>query len=485
MQRIWSARHKFALWRKIWLAVAKAQKACGVAITDAQIAELEAHLEVTDADIARAREHEGRLRHDVMSHVHALGDVCPTARPIIHLGMTSEDVNGNAELVLIHEALCVIDRKLDAVLLAIGEFADRWKALPTLGLTHFQPAQPTTVGRRAAMWVAELWLTEIPEAWERVHWWPRLRGFRGATGTQAGFLTLLSRDKNQVESFEAQAIRNLLSSVGLENSEALEDGFEQLKMSEFVASHVFACAGQTYPRIHDVNIMCSLGCVASVVHKIATDIRLLSNKREVEEPFEADQIGSSAMPYKRNPMRCERICGLARFVMNLVPNALDTAATQWLERTLDDSANRRLTLPEAFLALDGCLDLMRNVISGLVVNEAMVKKNLMAEMPFLATEHLMMQAVGLGRDRQDVHEAIRKHSIAAVTRMKTEGAENDLLDRLKKEPLLEGVDFLKAMDRMGHIGLAGEKNERFVRDHIDPLREMVDDAGDEPVGPTV
>jgi adenylosuccinate lyase len=484
MQRIWSARHKFELWRKIWLAVAKAQKACGVHITDEQIAELEAHLEVTDADIARAADHEKRLRHDVMSHVHALGDICPKARPIIHLGMTSEDVNGNAELVLIHESLRIIDRKVDSLLIAMGAFADRWKALPTLGLTHFQPAQPTTVGRRAAMWLAELHHTEVPEAWERVIWSPRVRGFGGATGTQAGFLTIFSGDKKQVESFEAQALLNFLSSLGLDDSEPLEASFKQSRASEFVAAHTCACPGQTYSRICDANVVYALGCVAAVLHKIATDIRLLSNKRELEEPFEAEQIGSSAMPYKRNPMRCERICGLARFVMNLVPNALDTAATQWLERTLDDSANRRLTLPEAFLALDGCLDLMRNVISGLVVNEAMVTKNLMAEMPFLATEHLMMQAVGLGRDRQDVHEAIRLHSMAAVKRMKTEGADNDLLDRLKKEPLLQGVDFSKAMDPMAHIGLAVEQTERFLREHIDPLREELQDD-DNPVGPSV
>lgn len=496
MQRIWSARHKFELWRKIWLAVAKAQQACGVAITDAQIAELEAHLAVTDADIARAREHEGRLRHDVMSHVHALGDVCPKARPIIHLGMTSEDVNGNAELVLISESVFLTAKKLVLLRRTLSQFADRWKTLPTLGLTHYQPAQPTTVGRRAASWSNDLYLADRfldPFEWNEGA--PKLRGFRGATGTGAGFLALLGNDAEKVAEFEARAMWELHRATGLELGN-VGDHLALMRDPSWGrgASYgwrdenvyrTLGLTGQTYPRVYDAITMSGLGCVASVLHKIATDIRLLSNKREVEEPFEADQIGSSAMPYKRNPMRCERICGLARFVMNLVPNALDTAATQWLERTLDDSANRRLTLPEAFLALDGCLDLMRNVISGLVVNEAMVRKNLMAEMPFLATEHLMMQAVGLGKDRQDVHEAIRKHSIAAVTRMKTEGAENDLLDRLKTEPLLKGVDFTKALDPMAHIGLAVEQTERFVRDHIDPLRDEVDDDGDEPVGPTV
>jgi adenylosuccinate lyase len=498
MQRIWSARHKFELWRKIWLAVAKAQKACGVNITDEQIAELEAHLEVTDADIARAADHEKRLRHDVMSHVHALGDICPMARPIIHLGMTSEDVNGNAELVLIHAAIRVIDRKIDLLRLSLGDFAHRWRSLPTLGLTHFQPAQPTTVGRRAAMWANDVRLSQQYLIGPIGVGGQRVRGFRGATGTGASFQTLFSASSQETARFEALALWDFNRQLGHYDEHAtleswLSEASEHWSMVYpdkpvdahwVIDGHCLGLTGQTYPRVYDAMVLSSLGCIAAVLHKIATDIRLLSNKRELEEPFEADQIGSSAMPYKRNPMRCERICGLARFVMNLVPNALDTAATQWLERTLDDSANRRLTLPEAFLALDGCLDLMRNVISGLVVNEAMVTRNLMAEMPFLATEHLMMQAVGLGKDRQDVHEAIRLHSMAAVKRMKTEGADNDLLDRLKKEPLLQGVDFSKAMDPMAHIGLAVEQTERFLREHIDPLREELQDD-DNPVGPSV
>lgn len=494
MQRIWSARHKFELWRKIWVAVAKAQKACGVSISAEQIAELEAHLDVTDADIARAADHEKRLRHDVMSHVHALGDVCPKARPIIHLGMTSEDINGNTELIQGWEAKRLVHQKTNALLVAIGEQAMRWISTPALGLTHFQPAQPTTVGRRLANWAYDLrYAHQHLRAGSTDD--PTLRGFRGATGTQASFLSLFDGDADRVAIFEARAVWNLLQAIGHECG-TFEDMAADMRASRtpgallgagrgVVSFYTFDLTGQTYPRVHDAQDISVAGAIAAVLHKIATDIRLLSNKREVEEPFEAEQIGSSAMPYKRNPMRCERICALARFVMNLVPNALDTAATQWLERTLDDSANRRLTLPEAFLALDGCLDLMRNVISGLVVNEALVTKNLMAEMPFLATEHLMMQAVSVGRDRQDVHEAIRKHAMAAVTRMKTEGADNDLLHRLRNEPLLKGVDFSKAMDPMAHIGLAVEQTERFIRDHIDPLRESLTDDDDRPVGPSV
>ncbi len=502
MQAIWSNRRRFEIWRKIWLAVAKAQQACGLDISDEQIKELEAHLDVTDDDLARAKDHEKRLRHDVMAHVHALGDVCPKARPIIHLGMTSQDINDNAELIQLFEAGWLITEKVDRLIVALGDFADQWSHTPTLGFTHYQPAQPTTVGRRAAMWAGALAVAHGHDAEDR-RATPILRGFRGATGTRASFLSLFG-DGATTDRFEAHAIWNLLVGLGIEegdldthleemssirdelfDSMEAEDGddqdaIDQLRQrfgawghADFVAFHTFDVSGQTYPRVHDAIEVAHLASVAAVLHKIATDLRLLSNRKEIDEPFEDTQIGSSAMPYKRNPMRCERICALARFVMNLVPNAYDTAATQWLERTLDDSANRRLVLPEAFLALDGCLDLMRNVVAGLVVHERTIEKNLMAELPFMATELMLMEAVKLGRDRQEVHEAIRVHAQAAGHRVKHEGLDNDLLDRLRNEPLLEGVDLDACMDPMKHVGLAVEQTERFLATVIEPLRESL------------
>jgi adenylosuccinate lyase len=510
MQSIWSDRRKFGTWRRIWLAVARAQQTCGLDITDEQIAELEAHLQVTDEDLARARDHEQRLRHDVMAHVHAWGDVCPRAKGIIHLGMTSQDINDNAELLQLFDAERLIREKVDRLLVALGAFAERWRSLPTLGFTHYQPAQPTTVGRRAAMWASELAVARFDDDGDEPEL-PTLRGFRGATGTQASFLSLFGTEAATIR-FEAEAIWNLLVVAGLEegtlegylggmselqdetfdsmleleNDPDLRAGIEEMRAHEslfghedFIGFHTFPLTGQTYPRIHDAGVVARLGRLSAVLHKIATDIRLLSNRKEIDEPFGDSQIGSSAMPYKRNPMRCERVCALARFVMNLVPNAYETAATQWLERTLDDSANRRLVLPEAFLALDGCLDLMRNVVEGLVVHEKTIEKNLMAELPFMATEVMLMEAVRLGRDRQEVHEAIRVHSQAAGHRVKHEGLDNDLLDRLRGEPLLEGVDLDACMDPMRHVGLAVEQTDRFLASVIEPLRVSLG-AGDGP-----
>ncbi|MCA9283001.1 MAG: hypothetical protein KDA30_13250, partial [Phycisphaerales bacterium] len=471
MQRVWSARKKFGTWRKIWLAVAEAQHETGLPVSREQVEELRANLDITDADMAAAAEYERKLRHDVMAHVHAWGDRCPKAKGIIHLGMTSQDINDNCELLLIHEAMGIIEKKVDRLIVALGGFAEKWKATPTLGFTHYQPAQPTTVGRRAAQWAFDIRLTRCRRGQ------PVIRGLRGATGTQASFLSLFNGDPKKVREFEARAVRRMLPegaqkrrSFGpiddlrcdrsgeiqvlqsrLErrlNHGASEEDIAQLResISElksqsddeyfreqidwFLECRTYDLCGQTYSRVFDAQVVAELGCIASVLHKVATDIRLLSNRKEIEEPFEKDQIGSSAMPYKRNPMRCERVCALSRFVWNLVGNAYDTAATQWLERTLDDSANRRMVLPEAFLALDGCLDIMINVAGGLIVNEAMVKKNLMAELPFMVTEAVMMEAVKKGGDRQEIHEAIRKHSMEAGRRVKQEGAENDLIDRL-------------------------------------------------------
>jgi len=487
MQHIWSEKHRFGLWREIWLAAASAQHEVGLPVTKEQVEELRANLEISDADIDRAKEIEGEIRHDVMSHVHAWGEQCPNAKGIIHLGMTSQDVNDNAELWQIGGGLEWVEEKLDRLMLAIGNFADQWKSTPTLAFTHYQPAQPTTVGRRASQWAYDLSLCK-----QRIDGhciFPSLRGLRGATGTQASYLNLLDNDADAVDRLEFKFIAAIqdaqdgIIDVTWEREQPSTDInpiLGETPVGENFMHDRFTLTGQTYPRVYDTFLIADLASIACVLHKMATDIRLLSNRKELDEPFEDKQIGSSAMPYKRNPMRCERVCGLSRFVMNLVGNAYETAATQWLERTLDDSANRRLVLPEAFLALDGCLDIMRNVISGLVVHEKTIEKNLMAELPFMASENLMMEAVKLGRDRQEVHEAIRVHAQEAGRRVKEEGADNDLIERLRTEPLLEGVDLDGAMDPMKYVGLAVEQTERFIEQVIEPLREQYgDDSANE------
>ena len=458
MCKIWSPRHKFTTWRKIWLAVAEAQQACGLDISDEQLDEMRSTLEVTDEDMEAAAKYERELRHDVMAHVHAWGDRCPKARPIIHLGCTSQDVVCNGDLMQLDAAVRLISLKLARVILSLCDQADTHKAAPTLGFTHYQAAQPVTVGRRCAQWAHDLEIMEYRVRLLRERGFVRFRGFRGATGTQASFLALFENDGVRVEKFESLVIEKLA------------------QHGHYAEAH--GLMGQTYPRMIDALVLSELAATGSVLHKIATDIRLLSNRKEIDEPFGKSQIGSSAMPYKRNPMKCERICGLTRFVMNLVGNAYDTAATQWLERTLDDSSNRRLSLPEAFLALDGALDLMHTVASGLIVNEAMVKRNLMAELPFMATENIMMEAVKLGRDRQDVHEAIRVLSHEAGYAVKQEGKDNDLLDRLKSEPLLEGVDIDAHLDPMQYVGRSVEQTERFIKEVVEPLRERYGDQLD-------
>jgi len=461
MCRIWSPRHKFNTWRRVWLAVAEAQREVsgGSLVTKEQVDELRAVVEreggITDAELVRAGELEAELRHDVMAHVHCLGEQCPRAMPIIHLGCTSQDVVCNGDLIALDEALRLISAKLARVVLDLGGVATEHKATPTLGFTHYQTAQPVTVGRRAAGWAHDLEVLAFRLRLARTKGFVRLRGVRGATGQQASFLNLFGGDAAKVDRFEGLVLENLG-----------ETG---------VFAEAYGLTGQTYPRLVDSLVLADAASLASVLHKIATDIRLLSNRKELDEPFGKSQIGSSAMPYKRNPMKCERICGLTRFVMNLVGNAYDTAATQWLERTLDDSSNRRLSLPESFLALDGALDLMHTVADGLVVNEAMVRKNLMAELPFLATENIMMEAVKLGGDRQELHEKIRVHAQAAGTRVKQEGLENDLIERLKADPVFASVHELltpeKLLDPMQYVGRSVEQTERFVREVVEPLRE--------------
>ncbi len=467
MLALWSPRHKFNTWRRIWLAVAEAQHEMGLPVTKEQVEELRAVVNrpggITDEEMKAAEKYERELRHDVMAHVHALGDSCPKAKGIIHLGMTSQDVVCNADLETLRLSTRLIEDKIMRVIFSLTECVAQHQATPTLGFTHYQPAQPVTVGRRMAQWAYELHLAwrRSDSTWRGDSSIPLFKGIGGATGTQAALVALFgTKDRGQPEVFELAAFSRL-GPWGRSTHELTT---------------------QTYPRVVDTFILADLASTASVLHKIATDIRLLCNRKEIDEPFEDKQIGSSAMPYKRNPMRCERICGLTRFVMNLVGNAYDTAATQWLERTLDDSSNRRLSLPEAFLALDGALDLMHNVASGLIVHEAMVRKNLMAELPFMATENILMECVKLGGDRQHYHELIRQHAQAAGLRVKQEGLDNDLLDRLQRDPafhppaLKAELDWSNLMDPMRYVGRSVEQTERFIAEMVEPLRQQYGDA---------
>ena len=450
MRAAWSARRKFGTWRRIWLALAEAQHEVGLPVTRAQLDELRAHLD--DIDFAAAETHEARLRHDVMAHVHTFGDAAPGARGIIHMGATSQDVVCNADILVLREALTIVARKLAVVVDRAGHFAAAHRDLPTLGFTHYQPAQPTTVGKRATLWAQDfaIALGDVELRLDGL----RLRGLRGATGTQASYLGLLGGDRAKVDDLE----RRFAAKLG------------------WPGDRTWAVCGQTYPRLADAQVLGSLAIAAAAVHKCCNDLRLLANLKEVEEPFEKDQIGSSAMAYKRNPMRCERATGLARFVMNLQHNALDTAATQWFERTLDDSSNRRLSLPEAFLALDGALDIMANVLGGLVVYPKTIEAHLMAELPFMASEDILLAATKRGADRQDAHEVIRTHSQAAAHAVKAEGRPNDLLQRLRGEPMFAGLDLDRVMDPKAYVGRAPEQVDRFVAEVVEPIRGRWRDA---------
>ena len=450
MRAAWSARRKFGTWRRIWVALAQSQQAIGLPVTAAQVAELRA--KVDDIDLAAAAAHEKRLRHDVMAHVHAYGDAAPGAKAIIHLGATSQDVVCNADTLILRDALAIVAGKLARAVDRAGAFAARHRALPTLGFTHYQPAQPTTVGKRATLWAQDfaIALGEVEMRLEGL----RLRGLRGATGTQASYLGLCGGDAARVDELE----RRFAEALG------------------WPARRTWSVCGQTYPRLVDAQVLGALAVAAAAVHKCCNDLRLLANLKEVEEPFEKDQIGSSAMAYKRNPMRCERATGLARFVMNLSGNALDTAATQWLERTLDDSSNRRLSLPESFLALDGALDIMANVLGGLVVHPAVIRAHLEAELPFMASEDILLAAAARGVDRQEAHEAIRRHSMEAGRRVKEEGAPNDLLDRLRRDPMFAGLDWGKVTDPAAYVGRAPAQVDRFVAEVVEPVRRRYAEA---------
>jgi len=443
MCRLWSARRIHTTWRKLWVALAEAERELGLPITEAQIAELKSAVE--DIDFDRAAQYERELRHDVMAHVHAYRDRCPNAGGIIHLGATSCYVTDNTDLILMREGLEVLRGRLVTVIDVLATFAARNRDLACLGFTHLQPAQPTTVGKRATLWCYDLVL-DLAEVEHRLAQL-KFRGAKGTTGTQASFLSLLNGDHAKVEALD----RRVAEKMG------------------FAAS--YPVTGQTYSRKVDSQVLGVLSGIGQSAHKAGTDLRILQSRKELDEPFETKQIGSSAMAYKRNPMRSERMCALARFAISLAANAEQTAATQWLERTLDDSANRRLSLPQAFLAIDADLILYRNIVDGLVVHPKVIEKHLRDELPFMATEEILMAGVRAGGDRQLLHERIRVHSQEAARRVKDEGDSNDLIDRLKADPAFAAVDFHTALDARQYVGRAPEQVDAFVQDVVEPIRK--------------
>lgn len=442
MSALWSPQRKFSTWRRLWVMLAEAEAELGLPVTQAQIDELKAH--VDDIDFAAAEQHERKLRHDVMAHVHAYGDVAPNARAIIHMGATSCYVTDNTDLILMREGLQLVAQRLAATIDHLATFAQQYRDLPCLGYTHLQPAQPTTVGKRACLWVYDL-VQDLAEIEHRIST-IKARGVKGTTGTQASFLELFHGDHAKVRELDRRV--------------AAKMGFAE----------TYAVTGQTYSRKVDVQVVDALAGVAGSAHKAATDLRLLQSRKEVEEPFETHQIGSSAMAYKRNPMRAERICGLARFVMSLQSSASATLATQWMERTLDDSANRRLVLPQAFLAIDAILLLYQNVASALVVYPKVIARHLLEELPFMATENIMMAAVAAGGDRQDLHEQIRIHSQAAAAVVKQDGGANDLMKRLAGDPAFAHVDLTGALDPRQFVGRAPEQVDEFLAQVVAPIR---------------
>ncbi len=443
MGRLWSDDRKFRTWRRLWIALAEAEAELGLPVSPDQIAELKAH--VNDINYEKVADYERQLRHDVMAHVHAYGELCPLARPIIHLGATSCFVTDNADLILFREGLIQIRDRLVAVIDALASFAEQYRDLACLGFTHMQPAQPTTVGKRACLWAYDLVL-DLSEVEFRLASL-RFRSTKGTTGTQASFLSLFDGDHTKVEKLESLV--------------ATKMGFEK----------TYAVTGQTYPRKVDVQIVGTLAGIAGSAHKAATDFRLLQNRKEMEEPFEKDQIGSSAMAYKRNPMRSERMCALSRFVMSLESSASQTMATQWMERTLDDSANRRLVLPQAFLGIDAILRLYQNVAEGFVVYPEVIRQRLCEELPFMATENILMDAVRAGGDRQELHERIRQHSQQASRVIKEQGGANDLLERLAGDAAFAGIDLQAAVLPSRFIGRAAEQVTQFISEVIGPIRK--------------
>ena len=450
MQYIFSQDNKFRTWRRLWIALAKAEKEQGLPITDEQIAELEAHRDDINYDVAVAREKE--CRHDVMSHVYAYGVQCPNAKGFIHLGATSCYVGDNTDVIIMREALDVVERKLVYVIALLAKFADHYKDMPALAYTHLQPAQLTTVGKRATLWLNELCmdLDEIRHRRDSL----ALLGSKGTTGTQASFVELFEGDSAKIKAVEASIAREM--------------GFDK----------VVPVSGQTYSRKVDYNVLSSLAGLAQSAMKFGNDMRLLANFKEMEEPFEKQQIGSSAMPYKRNPMRCERICALARYVMVDVLNPAFTAGTQWFERTLDDSANKRIAVAEAFLAADAILNILLNVCDGLVVYPKVVRARIMAELPFMASENIMMSAVKKGGDRQVLHEKLRVHAMAAAKVVKEEGGKNDLIERVCADPDF-GLDYdeVEAILRPEDFtGRSAEQVTEFLADVVAPILESHKDV---------
>jgi adenylosuccinate lyase len=443
MSELWGPQRKFTTWRRLWVTLAEAQAELGLNITSEQIAQLKAH--VDDIDLARAAELEKRLRHDVMAHVHLYGELCPQARPIIHLGATSAYVTDNTDLILMKEALGMVREGLIGVIDALAAFAQRHRDLACLGFTHFQPAQLTTVGKRATLWCYDL-ILDLSELEHRLTAL-RCRGVKGTTGTQASFLALFEGDHEKVRQLD----RLVANKIGFPDS--------------------YPVTGQTYTRKIDSQILDSLGGLAQSCHKFGTDLRLLAGLKEIEEPFESEQIGSSAMAYKRNPMRAERLCGIARFVMSLQSNAAQTTSTQWLERTLDDSANRRLSIPQAFLGIDAGLRIYHSIVTGLVVYPEVIRRHVDEELPFMASENILMAAVAAGGDRQDVHERIRQHSIAAAAQVKELGRPNDLMARLQSDPVFAKIDFRSVLDPVAFVGRAPQQVDDFIQLVVGPIRQ--------------
>ena len=451
MQYIFSPDMKFRTWRKLWIALAETEKELGLSqngvpvITDEQIEELKAHAEDINYEVAKEREKQ--VRHDVMSHVYAYGQQCPKAAGIIHLGATSCYVGDNTDIIVMTEALRLVKKKLINVIKALSDFADEYKGLPTLAFTHFQPAQPTTVGKRACLWLQEFLLDY--EELEFVLSNMKLLGSKGTTGTQASFLELFNGDQETIDKIDPMIAKKM--------------GFEAC----------YPVSGQTYSRKIDTRVLNALAGIAASAHKMSNDIRLLQHLKEIEEPFEKNQIGSSAMAYKRNPMRSERIASLARFVMVDALNPAITSATQWFERTLDDSANKRLSIPEGFLAVDGILDLCLNVVDGLVVYPKVIEKRLMSELPFMATENIMMDAVKKGGNRQELHERIRELSMEAGRNVKVEGKENNLLELIAADPEfhMSIEEIQETMEPSTYVGRSKEQVEAFLSDFARPILE--------------
>lgn len=445
MLYLFSPDKKFMTWHKLWVALARGEMELGLPITKEQVAELEAHM--NEVDYEAAERWEKKLRHDVMAHIHAYGEQCPKAMPIIHLGATSCYVGDNTDIILMREGLYLLRDKLVKVLSYLGGFSDKYKALPTLGFTHFQPAQLVTVGKRATLWMNDL-IMDLEEIEHRIEHLALL-GSKGTTGTQASFLELFDGDHEKVKALEEKIAREM--------------GFERLVL----------VSGQTYSRKMDAMVLGTLSGIAQSASKFATDLRLLCHLKEVEEPFEKEQIGSSAMPYKRNPMRCERICSLARYVMADSMNPAITASAQWFERTLDDSANKRISIPEAFLAVDAILNIYANVASGMVVHEKVIARHVAEELPFMATENIMMDAVKRGGDRQMLHEQIRRLSLEAGYQVKELGLPNDLIDRIAAEPMfgLTKEELETHLNPVAYIGRCPEQVEEFLDREVKPILE--------------